>query len=733
LFENVIGLFDLGRHRSSLSEDPASKMKLKRRRLPFGRLKVVVSQEHSASGSTETFVRLWLTVGLWTALVVLLSGLSFSLLRRHVEEIGTFPQRTRGYDSAMLIQTSIMMGPEREAASSNYDAQPQDVSEFDAFAIMSHVQAFSSGKGPSDPRVFDMKTSQVESLMKEFAQKYGGTGRNGTSVVRGLLHRAFFHPASLLSSKASIDGASTNATEQRHHIVSKMAQHLPFLFHVAAAKSAAPACESDSCTSIRILCLGGSAAAGVGNYRGQMYSAVLNRLMARVVENATPEDLSKAPSLRVYHASMPDEEVLPLAWCFLSQFADDNLPTWIIWDYAVDDTAAATEKLESFLRTVAKRWMAARKRSPMLVFRSLNARGRSLLRYYESILPDVLILNITFAAEPMLRSDAPSRPAGFADWSTFSGQGTEAQQNLDLLSVQHHELIAWLLTMHMLAGMMYNSVQRVLDFNMELSSHDAPSQASAKRLPRPKHLPTDRSWSLIVVGEHASGLKCFSSYTLRSYHAIGNKLEASGGAVNDAGNYALLPAVSTERDVAPNHLNYLVIGGAVTTPMEQLLLPQASFFSQGWVLDLDLHSKRAKQRTAPDFLGFDDWKAAYFGTASSPPLVLSIPEGTQQLWLCESSSTYSPLETGGEIGCSIFRDVTIRVNGVAVDHVEVVDSVSSFEKKPCIFVPLTAAPVNDATNRATSGDFLEVSLQVTSSQSANQRSSPCSLAHVLYV
>lgn len=173
---------------------------------------------------------------------------------------------------------------------------------------------------------------------------------------------------------------------------------------------------------------------------------------------------------------------------------------------------------------------------------------------------------------------------------------------------------------------------------------------------------------------------------------------------------------------APNHLNYLVIGGAVTTPMEQLLLPHAAFYSQGWVLDLDLHSKRAKQRTAPDFWGFDDWKAAYYGTASSPPLMLSIPEGTQQLWLCESSFISSPSENAAENGCTLFRDVTIRVNGDPVEHIEVIETVTSFEKKPCVIVPLPGARSFNATDRAihdVSDDYLEVSLQVTSSISAN--------------
>jgi hypothetical protein len=700
---------------------------MKRRRLPFGRLKVVVSKEHSASGSTEAFGRLWLTVGLSTALVTLLSALSFSFLRRHVEEIASFPQRTRGYDSAMLLRKITINDTKAEAASSNFFTQPHAVSEFDAYALLSHLQTIPPGKDPLDRRMFDQRMIRVESFMKEFAQKYGGPGPQGTSAARGLLYRAFFHSSVPSPLKSSFDRASTNSTMQHQLLVWKGARHLPYLFQGTSVGTAVQKCESDTCTSIRILCLGGSAAAGVGNYRGQMYSAALNRLLVRVMENAT--------SLRVYHASMPDEEELPLACCFLSQFDDDNLPTWIVWDYAGDDTVSATERLEFFLRTVASRWMALQKRTPMLVFRSLNARGRSLLRYYERILPDVLILNATFAAEPMLGSDASSRPAGFADWSIFSGRAADAQ-TLALLSVQHHEWIAWLLTMQMLAGMMYNSVQNVADFGVESSSHDASRQAVAQPLPRPKYLPTDRSWSPIVLGEHAADLQCFSSYALRSYHATGSKLEAAGGADDDSGNFALLPAVSTNGVRVPNHVNHLVIGGAVTTPMEQLLLPHASFYSRGWVLDLDLHSKRAKQRTAPDFLGFDDWKAAYYGTTSSPPLLLAIPERTQHLWLCESSSISSPLETDAEGGCSLFRDVTIRVNGDPVDHVEVVETVTSFEKKPCVHVPLPATRSDNVTNRAihdVADDYLELSLQVTRSMSANQRSSPCSLAHVLYV
>lgn len=250
-------------------EDSAPEMRVKRRRLPFERLQVIVSKERSASGATVTFGRLWLTVGFWTALVVLLFGLSFSFLHRHAEEIASFPQRTREYDSALLLQTTNISRA-NVAASSSFCTQPQVVSEFDAFALRSHLQTIAPGKDPSDRYMSDLEKSRVENLMKEFAQKYGGPGPNGTSAARGLLYRAFLvqssssSSTSLLSSssKSSLDGVARNSTVQHHLLVRKVARHLPSLFQGTAAGSAMQRCETDSCTSIRILCLGGSAAAG---------------------------------------------------------------------------------------------------------------------------------------------------------------------------------------------------------------------------------------------------------------------------------------------------------------------------------------------------------------------------------------------------------------------------------------------------------------------------------------
>jgi hypothetical protein len=317
---------------------------------------------------------------------------------------------------------------------------------------------------------------------------------------------------------------------------------------------------------------------------------------------------------------------------------------------------------------------------------------------------------------------------------------------LELLSVQRQEWIGWLLAMHILAGLEYKillskvSNEQEKDVS-EAAESDGRGNQRDTRLPRPKHVPADRSWSFLVLG-NISDLECYSSYVLALYHAEGSKLvptaRDSAAGIDEAGNYALLRMRdhgSQRRKM--NHLNHLVTGGAVTTPMESLLLPQSSLLSQGWVLDLELHSKRAKQRTSPDFLGFEDWKTAYYGTAASPPLSLTLPESTRHLWLCESSSSWSTAsaaEPAPDSACSLLRDVEISISGVQADRVEEVETVASFEKRPCVYVsmkpPTTAADAR--TTNKISGGALEVTLQVVNSKRMNQRS-PCSLAHVLYV
>lgn len=814
----------------------------------------------SSADTNESFLRLFGQVAFWLALLLLLSGVSFSMLYARIGEYyssyntGVHSSRTKYHPRANVVAGN------GDGLPHEFFRQHPPVSDWDAFAVaktwaaapsssFSSSAATKNATDPSTPHLRQQGPSRdaandntehssnaffrtADHLRNTFVERYGtivpllrhinnnrdsnmnnnikGTEPDAQRLARGLLHRAFVVPETSpeTSSRASfgtpIAASVLTSPPYSALLLQRWAQRLASVLDIGSNQDPEEQVDIPD-SALRILSLGGSAAAGAGNYHGQAYSHELERLLEPLVDALRPPG---RPKLQMYHAAFPDEEEWPLVWCFLAQLrdqatatlgeddgsennhqgsdagrsiSDTRLPHIILWDYA--DTSAPA-KLEMFLRTVGTLWNTGNEYNedhPLLVFRNLDAKGVSLLRHYGK-LPVSLVLNETAAAQPMLDLDPAVRPPGFVhwdDWGDDGGGGGASQPRTDSASyrgwmtAQQHEWTAWLVVMHVLAALEY--AVAVAANSSDPAFHLPPPPETQPQLPPPRYLPTNEQWSSLVLGDHAPKLQCFSSYVWRTLRAVGKELvpaEAHTPSVNmekqvgddespQTSELLETALLTTGPGQVRNHLSRLIQQGAFHTPTEQMLLPHLAFYSTGWVLDLDTVSKRAKQRTAPHFRGFDDWKVAYQGTVASPPLILSVPTEVTGLWLCESSAPtpVSSLRADDSTVCSLARDVTVRLVGQPLPLVTFpVGVVTAFERSnPCVQVQLPDQPANDAADEVDTtiaanvdvdqrvrppvknaddarGDAprLELSLQVTN-PTVTYASGPCSLAHVLYV
>jgi hypothetical protein len=484
-----------------------------------------------------------------------------------------------------------------------------------------------------------------------------------------------------------------------------------------------------------ILVVGSSAAAGYGNAHQQSYPYQLRDMLRHAFELQGLE-------LVVRSVAMEDTTEFPLAWC-LPHYTTTT-PDLVIWDFGGDVPPA---RFEAFLRVTANLWNSNNdnnsddtedERFPFFMFRegSVGNEPRSrLIQYYmdANVTVDPVIIRHSQGAQPFLTMHAMDRPDGLQAWKDFGVTGPA--QSRSLLSLQEHEMIAWMISMHLLAALELVAADESMGGNQVLLS--ASTKKPAVSLPPP--LSKDfqvfqgRPWESLVRGEYdPNTLHCYTTfdYTIRNA-----EMESVADIDND----------STTTAIAPN-LDELIVGGTIGQDFELLLPKTAMWYTQGWVLDLDATTTRSKlliKHQSSNFLGFPDWKKAYYGVPQSNALSLFVPVGTDAslehaqaayvvdlLVLCESDAVQESTDS-----CTLRKDVAVTVGGklAAIDALDT-EIVATFEKQTCIQVlvpPDAILTAHTDTKKASKMFGLPIEIQVTNPK-VTWANGPCSVAHVIF-
>ena len=182
-----------------------------------------------------------------------------------------------------------------------------------------------------------------------------------------------------------------------------------------------------------------------------------------------------------------------------------------------------------------------------------------------------------------------------------------------------------------------------------------------------------------------------------------------------------LPAATT---TVYSNLPFLVNATKTIDPLLLLKPKSVQFYHQGWVHDLEAAPKRSKQRTKQsEFLGFTDWKTAFYGEYQSGALKITVPtrpdSTLKRLVLCQADD---PMDIGS---CALPQDLRFSIDGKELTNL-LVDRriVKTIDDKPlCTALDL---PV-DFEAKATG---VAIDIEVSNSR-VRWNQGPCSIAHVL--
>lgn len=347
------------------------------------------------------------------------------------------------------------------------------------------------------------------------------------------------------------------------------------------------------------------------------------------------------------------------------------------------------------------------------------------------VLTDPILVDLQLAVSPFHNVKESHLPPGFQNWKEFgapAGAPGKVRQNLTL---KQHELFGWLISMHILsaAEMVVRDMLQGSDVSKEkISQHSLPSPVFGAR--------KETKWSSLLYGIPRNDSS--SEWTMSTTQC----------------RTAFDPVVA-------GGLGGTILSGTAGDDMDLLHPKGAMYYTQGWVLDLDPAERRKKQLMKQwDYLGFHDYRKAYYGIPASGSLSLFLPADASHaqrtahgifkaLVVCKSNAK------GDENGCNLERDVTFTVGGANATNLQWIqhDSVAYHGKHLCVLVDVpedaklvsqeeaTRAVIEKQKTRKklqrenrrleASSWGLALEIEVTSRQ-VTWRKGACSIAHVIW-
>ena len=417
-----------------------------------------------------------------------------------------------------------------------------------------------------------------------------------------------------------------------------------------------------------VMAFGGySVTVGRGNFFHQSFPFVLQRVLGDTFQQ------SLGIPLEVRNGAIGGIPSFPYGFC-LQHFLGNDADT-ISWDYSMNEGIGATV-LEAYIRQGL-----ALPHHPMLILVDTNKERCDMLQRYS----DLGILNDSISMakgevvdQALLSLPDDQQPPGLREWDQFGapkqcpGRGSWHPKRME------HELMGWMLAMHMLAGVETAMAIMAANKNWKVKYSEDDSQVK-RSFPATIHAEpaNEESVTKMLFGHADENNK----YTLN----------------NISCRTSFLPAVDQNRS-----LSSIVVSGLRDTDLDMMEERTDDLYKDGWVLDVsDVERKTKKKVERCGGLGYIDMKIALYGIPESGPLRVWLPyEGSLQKSTSESAASVwldglilcEANERRNDNSCQIDKDLIITVGGIKVDSISLVDGAGVYlNRKTCVNIGIPSS------------------------------------------
>lgn len=422
-----------------------------------------------------------------------------------------------------------------------------------------------------------------------------------------------------------------------------------------------------------VMAFGGySVTVGRGNYFNQSFPFVTKRVLGQ-----TFQDLLGIP-LEVRNAAIGGIPSFPYGFC-MKHFLGDDADV-ISWDYSMNEGKGATV-LESYIRHGL-----ALPHQPMILLLDTTKERCDILEQYSDmgILGDAISLaKGEVVDKTLLALPDDQRPPGLREWDQFGAPGRCPGRSSWHPKRMEHELMGWMLAMHMVEGV--EEAMRLMKLNdnwkLEYGQYDI-KQLRSFPPPVNKVPENEESVTHLLFG-HPEGN---NKYTLKDISC----------------RTSFLPAVDQN-----GFLPSIIVSGLHHVESDMMLERTDAMYTDGWVLDVSHVERDTKAKVERcGGLGYIDMKVALYGIPESGTLRLWLPyEGPTQstkddaaaknwfdtLILCEAN------EKRKEDACQLDKHMLIIVGGVEVETIFYIDGAGVYlHRKTCVNI---AIPMRATTTK----------------------------------
>ncbi len=552
--------------------------------------------------------------------------------------------------------------------------------------------------GKADPTAIASVKQQIEEARSNFYVRYGGKAEATEMLKKGLL---------TFEKRVSLEGDyARRATADR------------FLSTIIQHEQGTETHQKDAPEFVMAFA-GYSVTVGRGNYFNQSFPFIMERILSPVIRQS-PLGIK----LTVRNSAIGGIPSFPYGWC-LPNFLGEEAHG-VRWDYAMNEGNGASG-LESYIRQS----LTMPNSPPLFVLVDVNSKPRlEILQTYADLgyLPDPVALGGKDSVNPKLLSmPEKDRPEGLQGWDEWGAPKGSPGQSSWHPKMKHHEVMGWMLAMHLLDA---------VDMALDIMGSDANWRTGVmKREQSIKAVIKSRNDGEVILPPPLTDVKKTGVESLLHGAPMGN----------DKSKWHM-HRISCRTSFLPNISGHLesIIEAGMTKDDEDMRRSRAdSLFDNGWVMDVGKVERETKQKVMKyGGLGYIDMKTALYGIPSSGTLNLVLP---YELPVTEPVKTDSPAskyfnavvlcevnEKRGDKECNMLSDLTFKVGGATVPRnaVSRIHGAASYLKKDiCIHVRIPDDAVLSLKNGNEFG--LAVDVTVTGSE-VSRENGACSISHVIW-